>query len=278
MFSITKPRGVGACLSAFWLVPVLVAGCASSRFQASRANAGASDEEVILASPEVTSAIRASAMAVRPKPSETNLAEDVKDGEGREAPAAPAVEPQPVESVPAPPPEIPARTNLAAYHVQAGDSLKIEVYQEPDISRVYKVAENGTLNHPLLGKVPVAGLTLEAVESHVRDLLAKDYLVNPKVIVTLEHWAERPVIVFGEVKTPGAYEVPPGEKLTLLQLVARAGGFTDIAASDRLRIVRPRAEGEETIRVRVSELLKGGEHKDVDLQPGDVIIVPKTIF
>ena len=140
------------------------------------------------------------------------------------------------------------------------------------------MAENGTINHPLLGKVAVSGLTLDAVEQRVRDLLAKNYLVDPRVNMSLEHWAERPVIVFGEVKTPGVYEIPPGGKLSLLQLVAQAGGFTDIAASDKVRIVRPKGTGDETIRVRVSDLLKGGDPKDLDLSPGDVVIVPRSMF
>ncbi|MCE9616182.1 MAG: polysaccharide export protein [Lentisphaerae bacterium] len=195
-----------------------------------------------------------------------------------EAPPAPARAPV-VEKPVATPAAAAAPAPVAdGYLVQPGDSLKIEVYQEPDISRIFKVAEAGTINHPLLGKVTVAGQSLDAVETRVRDLLAADYLVDPKVIVTLERWAERPVIVFGEVRTPGVFEIPPGEKLTLLQLVARAGGFTDIAAIDKVRIIRPAADGEETIRVRVSELLQGKDHKDVDLQPGDVMIVPRTIF
>lgn len=179
----------------------------------------------------------------------------------------------------APPPVADGDAAAAHYQVKPGDSLKIEVYQEPDITRIFLVSPAGAINHPLLGKVPVSGLSLDAVELRIHDLLAKDFLVNPKVLVTLESTADHPVIIFGEVRAPGVYNIPPGGRLTLLQLVARAGGFTDIAAIDRVRIVRPRGEEEEeTIRVRVSDLLKGGDPEDLDLQPGDVITVPRTIF
>lgn len=199
------------------------------------------------------------------------------------APAAPALpepepEPEPV-TPPAPPPEpAPAPAVDRTYRMHPGDSIRLEVFREPDISGVFPLSESGTIQHPLLGKVSLEGLNVEQAQATILDLLAARYLVDPKVVVTLERWAQRPVIVFGEVRSPGSYDIPPGERIHLLQLVARAGGFTDIASVDRVRVVRARDGAEETLRVRVSKLLKGGGAGDFELQPGDVVIVPRTIF
>lgn len=172
----------------------------------------------------------------------------------------------------------PAAVLEQTYGLQPGDRVRLDVFQEPDLSGEFEVAGAGTIHHPLLGKVDVLGLTLDGVETRVRERLAADYLVDPRLTVTLLRWAQRPVIVFGEVKSPGAYDIPAGNTLYLLQLVARAGGFTDIASIDRVRIVRATGEKEESRRVKVSTLLKGGGKGDVELMPGDVVIVPKTIF
>jgi protein involved in polysaccharide export with SLBB domain len=179
-------------------------------------------------------------------------------------------------AVPTPSPAAPAVDRT--YRMNPGDSIRLEVFREPDISGVFPLSESGTIQHPLLGKVTLAGLNVEQAQTTILDLLAARYLVDPKVVVTLERWAQRPVIVFGEVSSPGSYDIPPGERIHLLQLVARAGGFTDIASVDRVRVVRARDGAEETLRVRVSKLLKGGGEGDFELMPGDVVIVPRTIF
>jgi len=165
------------------------------------------------------------------------------------------------------------------YRVGNGDVVHVEVYKEPDISRSYEVSSDGTINHPLLGRVEVAGLTVSQVEERLRELLARDYLVDPRVDVTLAQTSNRPIMLFGEVRGPGAYDMPVGRSVTLLQVIARAGGFTDTAARDRVRIVRVENGRERTIKVRVTDLLRGRDGvKDVELQAGDVVTVPETIF
>ncbi len=164
------------------------------------------------------------------------------------------------------------------YRLQPGDRIRLEVMREPDLSGEFDLNATGTIHHLLLGKVDLAGLTVEAAEARLHASLAADYLVDPRVTVVLLRWAQRPAIVFGEVKSPGAYDIPAGQELTLLQLIARAGGFTDIAALDRVRIVRSTGAREETRRVRVSDILRGGGRGDVSLRPGDVVIVPRTFF
>lgn len=194
------------------------------------------------------------------------------------APAAP-VAPDPL---PVPPPAqetepTPASTSSEPV-IRPGDRILIEVYREADLSGSFALSADGYIRHAILGRVTLGGLTVSAAEKRLADILGKDYLVNPRVLVTLESSASRRVVILGEVKSPGVYNFAPGQEFTLLQGIGMAGGFTDVAAIDRVRIVRTADGLEETLKVKVSQLLRGDGDGDVPLAPNDVITVPETIF
>ena len=166
------------------------------------------------------------------------------------------------------------------YRIQPLDSVRLDVFGEPDISGVFPVSAEGAVRHPLLGTVPIAGLTVAEAERQMLALLGEKYLVNPRVSVRVEHSTGRRITILGEIKKPGTYSLPPEQPLTLLGLVANAGGFTDIADTKRVRILRDTGDSRDnTIRVNVNDLLKGRlDQTDVKLLPGDVIMVPESIF
>jgi len=165
------------------------------------------------------------------------------------------------------------------YLIHPGDALNIQVRGEEDLSGDYKVSSEGVIVYSFLGRIAVAGLSSAMVESNLTASLGKDYLVNPKINVQVRSSILRRVILFGEVKSPGVYEIPVGERFTLLQVIAKAGGLTDLAATDRARIVRRAGATEKVIKVNVTDLLNGrGESRDIELQPNDVITIPQTIF
>lgn len=206
----------------------------------------------------------------------------VPDGETAE-PQAPTnavgalpEEPQ-AATKPLPPPPTPAAATNAItdYLIQPLDLLQIEVFGEPDISRSYPVSATGMIRHPLLDKVHVAGLTVSQVEENLTQLLSRDYLINPRVSVRVTQSTGRQVTLLGEVKKPGTYTIPHEQHLTLLQLVAIAGGFTDLAAINRVSILR---DGTRS-KVNVSDVLKGRpDTTDIELCPGDVVTVPETVW
>jgi polysaccharide export outer membrane protein len=172
-----------------------------------------------------------------------------------------------------------ASTAGTEYIIQPLDTLQINVFQEPDLSVKTRVTQLGTINYPLLGSVQVAGLTLPEAQKTITDLLGKDYLVHPQVNVLIERSSSRRVVVLGQVKSPGTYEILADETMTVLQAIARAGGFTDIAASDRVAIIHLENGKEQKIQVNVSAIIKSGDRsKDMELKPGDVVSVPETIF
>jgi polysaccharide export outer membrane protein len=169
--------------------------------------------------------------------------------------------------------------SLDDYRIHEQDMLYVEVFGEADISRRYKVSSQGEINHPLLQKVRLSGLTLEEAEALLTERLKKDFLVDPRVSVRVERSTARRVFIFGEVKKPGTYDVPPDQPMSLLRLFSLAGGFTELAAITRVLVVSQVDGSERTLKVNVSDILRGrGAVRDIPLRPGDIVTVPQTIF
>lgn len=170
--------------------------------------------------------------------------------------------------------------NSEEYRIRAGDVLSISVFQEPELSQTAKVPQSGSIRYPLLGVIRVVDFTISEAEKRITELLAKDYLVNPRVSITVEaSKSRRMVTILGEVKQPGQVELPDQEQFTLLQLIGRVGGFTNIAATDRITIIRTENGKEQVIRVNVSAIIKSGDKsKDIELKPGDVVSIPESFF
>ena len=180
-----------------------------------------------------------------------------------------------------PPPDVVAPiASAGGYVLQPGDEIDVQVYREPELSGTFRIDPAGDVRHPLLGSVPMAGKPLAEAEADLTRRLAKDYLVQPRVILKLTSTQSSQIVLLGEVKKPGVYPMPYGESRTLLQAIAEAGGFTELASPERIRILRRQADGQQTtLRIRMSDLLRGkGGKKDVPLEPSDVIMVDQVLF
>jgi len=169
--------------------------------------------------------------------------------------------------------------SLVEHRIQPSDVLDVTVYREPDLCLKVRVSQTGNISYPLLGSVAVAGLTAAEAQEKLTGLFAKDYLVNPRVTVSIETSSTQRVVIIGQVKSPGSYEIPMNESLSVLQLIARAGGFTDVAATDRIMLLRGEGKNQKKITVNVAAIIKGSDKsKDIPLEPGDIVSVPETLF
>jgi polysaccharide export outer membrane protein len=177
---------------------------------------------------------------------------------------------------------IAACSPLAAedYIVGPQDVLTITVFGEAELSGKYTVEQDGTFTFPQIGRVNAGGKTLRGIEGDLKTKLADGYLRNPQVAVAIENYRSQRIIVMGEVRSPGEYQLT-GE-MTLLAALARAGSTTP-AASHQATIVRPRKHpaggGEdpsEIIKVDLAALQAGDLSLNLPLQDGDTINVPKA--
>lgn len=165
------------------------------------------------------------------------------------------------------------------YRIQPLDTIQISVFNEPDLSVKVRVSSQGNINYPLLGSVQVGGLTVSETETKLKEQLGRNFLVNPQVNVLIDRANSRRVFVLGQVKAPGAYDIPADEGLTVVQAIARAGGFTELAAVDRVNIIRTEHGAQSKIVVKVGTIMKGGDgSKDITLKPDDVVVVSETVF
>ena len=131
------------------------------------------------------------------------------------------------------------------YILTANDHVAVEVFGEDDLRTNGRLNPEGNLSVPLLGSIHLAGLTLTQAASKLTELYARDYLVNPKVNVMLLGYAKRRFSILGQVNRPGSYEMPdssPGG-IDLLEAIAMAGGYTRIAAPERITVRRQTGGG-----------------------------------
>ena len=166
------------------------------------------------------------------------------------------------------------------YLLRTGDKVHIRIYPEDDYIKggEMEVSSEGNVTLSLAGKITVAGKTVLEAERSIAKILAADYLVNPEVVIEVLEYKMQSFVVLGQVKKPGSYQFPPGTaKLTLLQAISMAGGFSDIANSKNIRVVRKSSGTKEMIRANAESIMKGDD-PDIELQAGDVINVAESLF
>jgi polysaccharide export outer membrane protein len=190
------------------------------------------------------------------------------------SPAPPADPPAPVSL----PPNVP-RPELA---LAAGDLIRISVFQQADLDLETRIPDSGVITYPLIGAVPAAGKSSSGLEEIIRQRLAADYLQAPSVTVMVKEYVKRRVFIVGGVVKPDGYELLPSARMTVLQLVAAAGGLTDRAVKDSVQVIRRQGSGTRAmLRLPLSEvenrLAMGKGDVDLELWPDDLVVVPTSI-
>ncbi len=172
----------------------------------------------------------------------------------------------------------PAASEPEPYRIGREDVLDVSVWRDPELSRVMPVRPDGFISLPIVGDVAAAGKTPSELASEIRQKL-QPIVQEPRVTVLVREVNSARVYVTGEVAHPGAY--PLRGRVSVLQAIALAGGFTDFANRDGILVVRKGNQAGQ-IPVRYSDLVSHEERKagqeqpdpDVDLMPGDTVVVP----
>jgi polysaccharide export outer membrane protein len=170
-----------------------------------------------------------------------------------------------------------APAQARTYRLSPNDVVRVKVFQEDDLTTEMRLAKDGTATFPLLGVINLGGQTVDEAAATIRDLLGKDYLVNPQVTLTVAEYAKRRFMVLGQVQKPGSYDIPSEESVTLLQAIAMAGGFTRLAVQSKVTIIRT-AGGKRTLSVDVKSNANDPGVKPFEILPDDSIIVAERVF
>jgi len=160
----------------------------------------------------------------------------------------------------------------AAYKIGPQDMLQIDVWKEPEITRLVPVRPDGKITLPLLNDVQAAGLTPMELASVISDGLKK-YINNPQVTVSVSTINSRRVYVTGEVTKPGAFPMLPN--MTVLQALTSAGGFTQFAKIKSVYVLRVEGGKQTKIPFNYKAVIEGKKpEENIELQPGDTVVVP----
>jgi protein involved in polysaccharide export with SLBB domain len=176
-------------------------------------------------------------------------------------------------------PQFTAVSAPAGYVLSANDSVAVDVFGEEDLRTSGRLNPEGNLSLPLLGSVHLAGLTLTQAASKITELYGRDYLVNPKVNVSLLSYVKRRFSILGQVNRPGSIEMPEGNQsgIDLLEAIALAGGYTRIASPERITVRRQNASGDQIFKINAKRFTKG-KGGGFLVEPGDTITVGESIF
>ena len=177
----------------------------------------------------------------------------------------------------------------STYQIRPGDTLVIEVLEDPGLNRSVPVLPDGSFSFPFTGPLRAGGRTVDQVQAAIGNAISSNFAATPNVFVTVQPQERLPkaagparaprtidVFFMGEMASPGRAELKPGT--TLLQAIATGGGFTRFAATKRVQLRRtdPKTGQQSVTQINYKALVDGAlATTDIELTDGDIILVPE---
>jgi protein involved in polysaccharide export with SLBB domain len=177
--------------------------------------------------------------------------------------------------------DVAASANAADYTIAPRDEIKFQVTGETDDPLLQRVSSAGEISIPLLGAVKVAGLTLREAENLMeKQYRDGGYYIKPQVILSFNSYAPRNVSVLGQVNNPSQIEFSiERDNIGIVSAITKAGGFTRVARTDTVKVMRY-VDGKDTsFTVDVAAYLADtSKEKEFRLMPDDIVFVPERVF
>ena len=163
------------------------------------------------------------------------------------------------------------------YTLGRDDVIQIDVRNQPEFTGPFVIGFDGRIQYNYLGDIPIAGMTKYEVQQVMEKLLTR-YVRVPVVSVTILAYNSKVVYVIGEVGRPGKY-IMRGDAIKLREAILAAGLPTPIAALSRVHVIKPDLTNPRVRKVNLKRILYKGKLKDdVDLFPGEIVVVPSTFM
>jgi len=168
--------------------------------------------------------------------------------------------------------QLPAPVAAEDYVIGADDVLSVVFWREKELSVDAVVRPDGKISLPLMNEVMAAGLTPEQLRDRITKL-ASAFVKDPQATVVVKEVNSRKVYITGQVEKPGAY--PLTTRLSVMQLIAMAGGLKEYAKSDRIVVMRLEQGREVRHRFDYKKVLEGKDDaRNLEMRPGDTVVVP----
>jgi protein involved in polysaccharide export with SLBB domain len=155
------------------------------------------------------------------------------------------------------------------------DVVDVKVIGESDMSGAFRVGVDGTTDLPYIGRLEVAGMRPSEMQQLIVKRLKEGFLVAPQVTLMVKEWNSRKISVLGQVNKPGPISYYP--KMTIMDAIAAAGGFTPVAAQNSVKLRRDSNGKSESATFRVGDISEGRQ-PNIVLLPHDVLFVEERIF
>ncbi len=156
------------------------------------------------------------------------------------------------------------------YRLGPEDVIEVFVWKEAELTRVVPVRPDGKISLPLIGELTASGKTAPELQAEVRSRLVQ-YLSDPVVTVTVKEVNYPKISVLGQVRKPDRYRIK--QRITALEAVAMAGGFTEFAKRDKITIIRQEGSSEKRMQIDLKKVLKDGKGDAFYLEPFDTLYV-----
>lgn len=169
--------------------------------------------------------------------------------------------------------------NSYQYLIGPGDNLTIFVWRNPEISGTFIVRPDGKVTTSLVEDIMVAGKTPTMLARELEEQLST-YINSPRVTVSVNNFQgpfSEQVRVIGEASNPRAINYT--QHMTLLDLMIEVGGLTEFADGNRAKLVRVINGQQKSFDINIDDLIRKGEiEENVDILPGDIVIIPEAWF
>lgn len=176
-------------------------------------------------------------------------------------------------------PSLTTDVNDYKYLIGPGDNVSIFVWRNPEISGSFVVRPDGKVTTALVEDLDVSGRTPTMLAREIEEKLST-YINNPRVTVSVNGFSgplSEQVRVIGEATNPRAINLT--EHMTLLDLMISVGGLTEFADGNDAKLIRVVDGRQNTYKIAIDDLIRDGDiSKNVDMLPGDIVIIPEAWF
>jgi polysaccharide biosynthesis/export protein len=156
------------------------------------------------------------------------------------------------------------------YRLGPEDVIEVFVWKEPDLSATVTIRPDGKISLPLANELEASGKTAAQLQREIIERL-QQYITQPVVNVMVKQINSLKISVLGEVRKPDVYKIK--NRVTVLDAIAMAGGFTDLARPTRVIVLRNSASGPQRIKININQVVAEEHGKTFFLQPMDTVYV-----
>ena len=170
----------------------------------------------------------------------------------------------------APKPSAATPAGEAEYRLGSDDVIEVFVWKEPELTTTVAVRPDGRISLPLAGELEARGKTANEIQQEITTRLSQ-YVVQPVVNVMVKQVNSLKISVLGEVRKPDVYKIK--SRVTVLDAIAMAGGFTDLARPNKVIVLRNSPAGPQRIKINVKELVANDHGRPFYLEALDTVYV-----